>query len=238
MMPAIASVPSGESATDGLWIVVPAYNEAMVIRVTVAGLRAICPKVVVVDDASTDGTAAAAAAAGATVLSHPINLGQGAALQTGIEYALREGARHIATFDADGQHHAADLRTMVEVLRGEGLDIVLGSRFLGATEAMPVVRRMVLKAAVVFTNRTSGLRLTDTHNGIRVMTAAAASRLDIRQNRMAHASEILNWIARNRLRYGEVPVTVTYSAYSLAKGQRVGNSFRILSEMLVGWIAR
>ena len=89
------------------WVVIPAFNEAPVIGGVVAGVRALFPRVLVVDDASDDDTAAIARAAGAYTATHPINLGQGAALQTGFEAALARGARYVVTFDADGQHDPA-----------------------------------------------------------------------------------------------------------------------------------
>jgi glycosyltransferase involved in cell wall biosynthesis len=223
---------------DKVYVVVAAYREAGVIAETIGELVERFPNVVVVDDGSPDATPERACQAGAFVLRHPFNLGQGAALQTGITYALERGANYVATFDADGQHAVADLERLLTVLIGEQLDVVLGSRFLGETEGLPRGRLIALKAAVLFTNATSGLRLTDAHNGLRVMTAAAASKLRITQDRMAHASEILNRIARLGLKYREVPVTIRYSEYSLRKGQKMRGSAGILVDLLVGWLSR
>ena len=227
-----------DQALKGLHVVVPAFREAAVIGQTVATLRGHVEHVIVVDDCSPDDTGERARAAGAVVLRHPINLGQGAALQTGIVYALQSGAQYIATFDADGQHSPEDLRGMLERLIERQLDIVIGSRFLGNAEAMPASRARFLKLAVFFTRMTSGLTLTDTHNGLRVMSAEAARQMDITQNRMAHASEIIEAIARLKLKYEEAPVNIRYSEYSLAKGQRLSGSFDILKDLLVGWMRR
>lgn len=221
-----------------LYVVVPAYREAEVIAQTVTALTDCIEHVVVVDDCSPDDTGARARAAGASVLRHPINLGQGAALQTGITYALACDAKYIATFDADGQHSVTDLETMLSVLVGKRLDIVIGSRFLGTTKGMPRSRSLFLQAALLFTKLTSGLPLTDTHNGLRVMTAETARKLAITQNRMAHASEIIDLIAHLKLKYQEVPVTIHYSAYSLNKGQNLSGSFDILIDLLIGWLRR
>src|SRR5690349_7050301 len=109
------------------WVVIAAFNEGAVIREVVREVVDAGWSVVVVDDGSRDDSAAKAKAGGATVLRHPINRGQGAALQTGIDYAIRRGARHIVTFDADGQHDAKDIPALVEAL-GDA-DIALGSRF-------------------------------------------------------------------------------------------------------------
>jgi glycosyltransferase involved in cell wall biosynthesis len=214
-----------------IWLVVPAFNEAAVIGRVVADLLCHGYRTIVVDDGSTDDTGRQAGAAGAIVVTHPINLGQGAALQTGIAFALRHGADTIVTFDADRQHRAADVAPLVEALATADADFALGSRFLGGAVAMPVSRRLLLMAATSFTRLTTGMTVTDTHNGLRAMTRRGASRIRLRQNRMAHASELLDQIARSGLRYVEVPVTIEYSRYSLAKGQRLADSLRILVDL-------
>jgi len=186
---------------------------------------------VVVDDGSRDATAEAAARAGADVLRHPLNLGQGAALQTGIEYALLRGAERIVTFDADGQHRPQDVAVLLNALSAENADFVLGSRFLGSAVAMPPLRRLILRAATWFTRLTTGLNVTDAHNGLRAMSRRGASAIRLRQNRMAHASEILHQIAASGLKYVEAPVTIEYSRYSLAKGQRASEFVVILLDL-------
>ena len=221
-----------------IWVVIPAYNEASIIARVIADVRRHDLPVVLVDDASTDATAAVAERAGAMVVRHPVNLGQGAALQTGMEMALREGADVIVTFDADGQHRASDIGRLVDALARHGVDFALGSRFLGHTINLPPARRLLLKAAASFTRITSGLSLTDTHNGLRAMTRRGASAIRLRQNRMAHASEILSQIATSGLRHVEVPVTIEYSAYSLAKGQKLGDALTILIDLSAGRLHR
>jgi polyprenyl-phospho-N-acetylgalactosaminyl synthase len=215
------------------WVVVAAYNESFAVGEAVTGLKEYDLRVVVVDDGSADDTSEAARDAGAVVVQHPINLGQGAALQTGIEFALRRGAQFIVTFDADGQHRASDVLALISSLVGTGADIACGSRFLGRAENLPRSRRIMLKLATVFTYLTTGLKMTDAHNGLRAMTRRCAKRIRIRQNRMAHASEIIAEIARLKLRFVEVPVTICYSAYSLQKGQKLGNSINIVLDLVM-----
>ncbi len=217
-------------------VVIAAYNEAPVIASVVADVKRAGYGALVIDDGSTDATGAVAAEAGGSVVRHPINLGQGAGLQTGIEFALiefalSEGADVIVTFDADGQHRAADIAVLIDALARQGADFALGSRFLGTSLNQPLSRRMLLKAATLFTRLTTGLRVTDTHNGLRAMTRRGASSINLRQNRMAHASEILHQIAASGLNYVEAPVRIEYSAYSLAKGQTLGDTLMILVDL-------
>lgn len=217
----------------GTWLVVPLYNEGPVIRSVVEHARRTFPNVVCVDDGSADDSVAEAKAGGAHVVQHAINLGQGAALQTGIRYALLDpGARWIVTFDADGQHRTEDALRMVERLAAEPLDIVIGSRFLDDRTKPGLLKRAVLRAAIIFQRITSGVRLTDAHNGLRAMTRETASRIRITQNRMAHASELVDQIASLELRFAEEPVHVIYTEYSRSKGQSLWNSVNILSELL------
>lgn len=220
-----------------MWVIIPAHNEEKVIGQVLADLLRYPYQILVVDDGSADQTMQAALRYPVTVLRHVTNLGQGAALQTGIRYALASpGARFIITFDADGQHHASDLPGMIKTCLDGGYDIVLGSRFLKSAQAvgMPAVKRFVLKLAIWFTRLNTGLALSDTHNGLRVMTAEAARKIQISQNGMAHASEILAQIASKKLRFCEVPVTISYTDYSKQKGQSLLNIFNILWDMWMG----
>ncbi|VTR76199.1 glycosyltransferase family 2 protein [Cellulomonas hominis] len=213
-------------------VVVPLYNEGTVVGDVIRDLRTSFPLVVAVDDGSSDDSAAVAAAAGAHVVQHPVNLGQGAALQTGIEVALRLGAQYVVTFDSDGQHQRTDAEAMVERLRSGEADVVFGSRFLDSRTRPGLVKRLVLRAAIVYSNATTGVHLTDTHNGLRALNRRAAGTLRIRQNRMAHASEIIEQVGRARLRWVEHPVHILYTDYSRSKGQSVFNAVNILTEMI------
>ena len=217
-----------------VWVVIPAYLEETVIGGVVEGVRRYFSNVVVVDDGSPDATAKRARQAGAHVVRHPINLGQGASLQTGIVYALLANPTHIATFDGDGQHDARDLVIMFERLVATDADIALGSRFQGRSVGISRLRALLLRSAVAFTRLSTGLPVTDSHNGLRMMTAASAKRIRITQNRMAHASEILSEVVRLGLRLVEVPVTIYYTEYSRQKGQGGLNSINVLLELLSG----
>ena len=214
--------------------VVPVYDEGAVIADVVTELRAAFASVVCVDDGSTDGSAEIARAAGALVVRHPTNLGQGAALETGIRFALGlPGTAYVVTFDADGQHDVGDALAMVHRAREHDLQVVLGSRFLRAAGDVPVARRLVLRAAVRFTRRTTGLALTDAHNGLRVLRRDAAEAVRLRLHGMSHASEILTVLARGGFSVAEHPVTIRYTDYSRAKGQRSYNALNILFDLAV-----
>lgn len=213
------------------WVVVPAYNEGTAITPVLTDLQKQPYNVIVVDDGSRDDTAQRALEFPVVVLRHLCNLGQGAALQTGITFALRfTTTEYIVTFDADGQHDVADVARLLEPLRAGDYDVALGSRFLreGLAIDIDTKKRMVLHLATLFTRMTTRLSVTDTHNGLRAFTASAARKIEITQNRMAHASEILEQIAALGLRYCEVPVTVRYTDYSRSKGQSVLDSMNIL----------
>lgn len=223
---------------NDVWVIVPAFNEGPALA---AALGALCGRyrhVVVVDDGSQDDTPQIAARLPVHLLRHAINLGQGAALQTGLEYSLEQGAQILVTFDADGQHVVDDVSVLTAPIRAGRADVVLGSRFLGSAVGMPLGRRLVVKGGVLFTRVFSRISVTDTHNGLRAFTREAATQISLRENRMAHASEILDQIRRSRLRYCEVPVRIQYSPRTLAKGQSSWAALKIACQFLLGRILR
>jgi glycosyltransferase involved in cell wall biosynthesis len=221
-----------------VYIVVPAFNEASVIAGVVGRIAERYPHVVVVDDGSSDETAAQARQATPHVLRHMINRGQGAALQTGIDYALKCGAAYVVTFDADGQHNVEDIGELLKPIVAGECDIALGSRFLGAAVGIPASRRTMLKLAVVFTRVFNRVRVTDAHNGLRAFSRRAAQRIRITNDGMAHASEILDEVRGTGLAWREVPVSIHYTEYSLAKGQSTGHAFRVAFQYLLGKVLR
>jgi polyprenyl-phospho-N-acetylgalactosaminyl synthase len=221
------------TTNDDVWLVVPLYNEETVIADVVRDALGTFPHIVVVDDGSSDGGADAAAAAGALVVRHPVNLGQGAALQTGFEYARSvPSMRWVVTFDADGQHQVSDVLEMLAKARAEDLQVVFGSRFLDERTTPSLMKKIVLRLAVGYTNVTTGTKLTDAHNGLRVLRREVVERIDITQNRMAHASELVAQIGEMKVAYGESPVHIVYTDYSRSKGQSLWNSVNILVELM------
>lgn len=220
---------------DDTWLVVPLYNEGPVITEVIKNARESFRNVVCVDDGSSDGSADLAEAAGATVLRHAFNLGQGAALQTGIEFAASQpGMNYLVTFDADGQHQVSDAMAMVDQARDEDVAIIFGTRFLGDSSPVGWSKKAVLKTAAAVTRFKTGLELTDAHNGLRLLRKDAAEKIQLQQNRMAHASEIVHQLAQTGLPWVERPVTIDYTEYSKAKGQSLLNSVNILVDLVMG----
>ncbi len=217
-------------------IIIPVYNEAPVIKKTVRSISKYFDNIVCVVDGSTDGSADEIAKTKAMLISHPFNMGQGAALQTGAEFARElKGVKYFVHFDADGQHQVKDVLKMIAEIRKGKFDILLGSRFLGKAVNMPASKRRLLKMAVAFSNLTSGLKLTDTHNGLRVFNQAVAQTMQITQPDMAHGSEILELIAKNKYRYKEMPVTIVYSDYSTTKNQTHINGQAHINAINIGF---
>lgn len=215
-------------------IIIPVYNEGKVIRGVVNNVLKEFKHVICVNDGSRDNSADEILQTKARLVNHPINMGQGAALQTGIEYArLLPDVDSFVTFDADGQHRISDVKHMLKVLKEQKVNIVLGSRFLGKVENISPIKKQVLKLATAFSNATSGLKLTDTHNGLRVFDRYTAERMQITMPDMAHASEILTLIKRNNLTYVEAPVTIAYTDYSKAKGQSIFNAVNIVFDLML-----
>ncbi|ATG54408.1 glycosyl transferase [Brachybacterium ginsengisoli] len=231
-----SSDPSREESAPGAdrtWFVVPLFNEGTVVGDVIRDLRTRYPLVVCVDDGSGDDSAQVARDAGAAVVRHPFNMGQGAALKTGIDYALRDPQmQQVVTFDADGQHQVDDAAAMILLRESDGVDVVLGSRFLDGRTTPSRLKRLVLRGAVWYSNLTSGVKLTDAHNGLRVLGREACEKITIEQNRMAHASELVEEIGRHRLSVAEHPVHILYTDYSRSKGQSVLNSVNIVIDML------
>jgi len=221
------------------WIVIPAFNEEKKIWEVISSLRNKgYNNLVVIDDGSSDNTAIMASSEGAVTLKHIINRGQGAALRTGIEYALEQGAEAIVTFDSDGQHQPEDIPFLLAPISEGKVDVTLGSRFLHHRSNTPLFRKVFLKGGALIFNTMYGVNLTDSHNGLRAFSRKAAQNINITQDRMEHASQIIEEIGKKRLRYLEVPVTVHYTNYSLEHGQRTTAAFKILFKMVLNKLVK
>ncbi|MEJ5928117.1 glycosyltransferase family 2 protein [Corynebacterium sp. H128] len=219
------------------WLVIPCYNEGSVIQEVIENARKTFPNIVAVNDGSADDSAARIHAAGAHLVNHPVNLGQGAAIQTGVEYArMQPGAEYFVTFDADGQHQVKDVVAMLQRLRAEPVDIIVGTRFgrpRKEDDQVPLIKRIVLKTVVLLSSRTRRLGLSDAHNGLRVFNKKVATELNLRMNGMSHASEFVATMDEKKWRVSEHPVDILYTEYSLSKGQSLINGVNILADGLL-----
>jgi len=218
-----------------IFVIIPAYNEAKIIGTTLQPILVAGFSIVVVDDGSTDETWNIVRQLPIYSLRHPINLGQGAALQTGMTFALLCNAEVIVHFDADGQHDAKEIVLLATPVLNGTADVVFGSRFLrpADTQQVPIMKIIVLKMASVVNGIFTGIWLTDAHNGFRALSRKAAEHIQLRENGFAHASEILIRVREHKFRYTEQPTHITYSNYSRAKGQSIWNAFNLLIDLLI-----
>lgn len=217
-----------------VWLMIPVYNEAPVVADVIRNAAKSFPNIVAVDDGSTDGSGQQIALTTACLVTHPVNLGAGAAMQTGVEFARQQpGARYFVSFDADGQHRIEDALRMVARLRVEPLDIIIGSRFHGDISHIPRMKRVVLKSATALSPRGRRLGMTDSHNGLRAFNAKVAAEMNITSNGMAHAPEIIGMIDSKGWRFAEEPVHIVYSDYSIGKGQSLLNGVNIIFDSAV-----
>ena len=219
-----------------LVIILPAYNEAKVISQVLKDLKKntqtlpVKTQIIVVNDGSTDQTAALAKKQSVLVLTHLLNRGYGAALQTGIEYARRIKADYAVTFDADGQHYPQDITKILTNLN-QGFDIVIGSRFL-LKNKIPFLRRIILKIANLTTFIFFGTWVSDSQSGFRGFSHKALTKIKLSANRMEVSSELYGELKKHQLSYSEVPISVRYTSYSLSKGQQNFNSLNILLKLI------
>lgn len=148
-------------------IIIPAYNEENRIARVVADVRAAVPdaKILVVNDSSRDNTATVARQAGATVVSHPFNMGYGAAIQTGYKYAAEKGFAFLVQLDADGQHDPSCILALLAPVRAGEVDIAIGSRFLGNSYHPPFFRRVGMVLFRLIVSLVTGKQVTDTTSG-------------------------------------------------------------------------
>ncbi len=212
-----------------VFIVIPAYNEEKTITRVIEDLLNLNYKdIVIIDDGSADKTSEIISSYPVYFCQHKLNCGQGAALRTGTEFALRNNADIIVHFDADGQHQVADIVKFTQAIE-QGYDIAIGSRFLNSKQDIPFTKKyFILKPGRLVNWYFSGLKLSDAHNGFRALNRQAAEKIKITQNRMAHNTEIPAEIVRNNLKYTEIPVEIVYTEY----GQSLKGGIDIIIDLL------
>lgn len=216
------------------FIIVPAYNEGKMLQSAVKQLSSCGYSVVVVDDGSFINQQSYLQNDPVYFLRHKINLGQGAALETGTVFALEKGAKYIVHFDADGQHRTEDVPALLQPVLNNDCDVIFGSRFLTKSAVeMPLLKKLLILTGRYINYLFTGLLLSDAHNGLRAMNRVAAEKIRITENRMSHASEILFLVKKHKLRFREVAVTIIYTDYSKEKGQSSWNSIRIFFDLIL-----
>lgn len=207
--------------------IIPAYNETHLQKV-VDEVRSMGYAVLIIDDGSTNLNVRKEE--NVYVANHKVNLGQGAALQTGFELATLLNPAYVVTMDADGQHSATDISHLLSAIKEKNVDIVLGKRTMG--KGVPLVRQLVLRFAILFNWLYTGIKLSDAHNGMRILSKKAYTTIRLQEAEMAHATEILEQVKTNNLSYDECSVKITYSEYSMAKGQSSTNAFSIVKNLI------
>ena len=218
-----------------IWVVIPAHNEQENIFGVIKSVQELTPNIVVVNDASTDRTGEIVKLLNCYMLEHMVNRGQGAALQTGTDFALGNDAEIIVHFDADGQMQAKDIYRIISPILDKQAEIVFGTRFLEKKSKIPWTKKyLILKPAIIFNWFFTGIKLSDAHNGFRALSKKAASSIKITQDGMAHATEILDQVRAHDLNYSEVPVEIVYNQY----GQRFSNGFKIIRDLIFARIFR
>ena len=218
-----------------VFIVIPVYNEdKFILTKVIENLLPLAYTIVIIDDGSVTNVKNILPPLPVHILTHAVNLGQGAALQTGFAFAISHNADVIISFDADGQHFAGDIEHLLLPVFNNETDVVLGSRFLpGNKEKIPLIKKIILHLARFINFIFTGLLLSDAHNGLRVFNKKAIAAIHLTENRMAHASEILFEIKKNKLRYKELPVQIHYSNYATKKGQSAAAGIQVLFDLVL-----
>lgn len=209
------------------WAVIPAFNEGKRIKEVLRKTKKFTPNVIVVDDGSKDETSSVAKEEKVVLLPHITNLGKGAALKTGCDYALMQGADKIVVLDADGQH---DPERIPDFLRSlEEADIVFGYRQLG--ESMPYILRFGNWFINKMVAKLYGLELRDTQSGYRAFTADAYKKIRWNARDYSMESEMISRVGRHKLKYTEVPIKTIYG--DKYKGTTVIDGIRIVTKLMM-----
>ena len=214
-------------------LLIPAFNESQVLgRVIRSVKQTLKIDILVVDDGSVDATAQVAKLNKVKLIRHIINRGLGAALATGIDYALKNGYAYVITFDSDGQHEASDIPIIIKTLISDKADVVIGSRLLNGKN-MPILRKLINILSNFATYLLYGIWTSDSQSGFRGFNRRALEVIQIRSQRMEVSTEIFGEIQKHNLRVKEIPVRAKYTPYSVAKGQPISNAGNVLWKLLL-----
>lgn len=219
---------------QAIYIVIPAKDEAPRIGGVLSRIQSLgFQNVIIVNDGSSDNTAAIAKEFdNTTILNHKLNLGAGAATQTGINYALKKGAEIIVTLDADHQHKPEDIYALIETLKNKDLDVVIGSRFLEPSNEIPFLRIVYNKIGNIINYLFTGLMVTDSQSGMKAFHARFARQFEIQSSGFEFCIEIIQHIRRAKASWGEIPIQVTYTKETQEKGQNLGNGIMMMFRMM------
>jgi len=214
-------------AKKKVWAVIPAYNEEREIFGIIKKAGKYVDKVVVVDDGSKDLTNSIARAAGVVVICHIINLGKGAALKTGCDFAVKKGAEYIVSIDADAQHNPDDIPRFIEKL--DKYDIVFSYRKLSGK--MPLVLRFGNWLISRIVSMLYGVSLKDTQSGFRAFSKNAYKKIRWNASDYSMESEMISRAGKQRLKYVQIPIQTVYS--DKYKGTTVIDGIKIVFNMII-----
>jgi glycosyltransferase involved in cell wall biosynthesis len=223
-----------------VFIIIPAYNEEKRIAQVLQELSVLPYEVVVIDDCSADKTTDIVRGFKVTLLRHKLNRGQGAALQTGNQYAVEQGADILVHFDGDGQFLVSEIADFVKQIEN-GYDVVLGSRFLGKKSEVPKIKNNIIFPIARVVNLFFGIRLTDPQSGFRAFSRKAAQFLQIENDGGAHCSEIASKAFKNKLKIKEIPIFVQYHRFGqsfLSSRGRKQSALQIVFDLLFSKITK
>lgn len=215
--------------------VMPAYNEEKTIAQSIKDVRKNFrnAEIIVVDDGSKDRTGEIALKEGAVVLTHIVNRGLGASLETGITSAVQKNVDIIVTFDADLQHTSMDVKNLIEPIIKKEAHAVIGSRFLNSEhlKEMPFSKRIGNRFLTGLTNFLSGTSITDSQSGLRVISRKAAEEIKILCDRYEVSSEIIHELSGRGFKIKEIPIKAIY--HEKEKGTNVMSGIHIFAGMLL-----
>lgn len=215
------------------FIVIPAKDEGSRIGgVLESVLQNGYKNIVVVNDGSEDNTGEVARSLGATVVEHIVNLGAGAATQTGIEFALKKGAEVIVTLDGDHQHLPDDIARLVQTLIEKDADLVIGSRFMGNNPDIPLTRVIYNKIGNFVTWLFTGLYVSDSQSGMKALRAEYARKARITRNGYEFCIEIIKHARLMKASLCEAPISVIYTKETMRKGQSFLTGAHMLLRMI------
>ena len=211
---------------DDVYLLLPVFNEEETIGPIIKDLNKHFKNIVVVDDGSYDNTRNILETLDVYYLRHYLNLGQGAAISTGLQFISKiKGAKAVITLDGDGQHDNKDVIKFAEEILKCEKEIIFGSRFLEHSQNIPIVKRLILKIICYITNKVSKVQLSDVHNGLKAIKVDSIEKINITIDRYGFESQIIHSVGKNNISYKELPTNVRYTTYSKKKGQKIQDGF-------------